>query len=710
MINKIYILLFILVSFVIYPQDKNSKIKSLFFSDTKNINDTIRINKLYDISANYVGLKNKQTDSISNLILQLSKKNNFQKGLGYYYLVKGKTFFSTEKQDDYSKALSNFKIANYYFSKLKNKSHYLLSQYFIAMSYFYMDKPNIGKKIVLENLNKYKQSNYFHELSKLNFFMGIYYFYAFPDANESIRYLIKANYFAKKTNDLRAIFSCNSIIINVYCLQENWEKALYYSKLSENYLTLIENKDGIPNEFYRANNLSFLAKSNHYLKRYKTSLSQSKKALALGFKIKHEPTIKYNLTLIALNYYYLGNYNLALEYTKKLVEKYPDLDSDPEYKYNYYYIIAKCKYKLHDYTKARTILESTIKKYPELVSIELNIGPFMIYKDLSDVCIALNDYKSAHYYLELYTKNKINLLQTQNKSNSIKLAEIYNSKNLEIENIQLNKSKKEKELELQMQKNKINLSRIIIFFFIFMFAIILFILIKIKKVNKLLYKSKTELENSKELLDQSLLKKNVLLKEIHHRVKNNLQLIISLQNIMVRRNKSGSVTDFLATGHSRINAMALIHESLYQNDDIENVDIRKYINQLIAHTQNIGTNNKVVINVSVENIDFSLDTALPLGLIINELITNSYKHAFPKNTEGMINISIHKNVLENSYLLKYSDTGIPYGNEITKKENFGLELVHLLTKQLKGELVSFTKEKKEYLINFKNVDLILDTK
>ena len=73
MINKIYILLFILVSFVIYPQEKNSKIKSLFFSDTKSINDTIRINRLFDISQNYIGVS-KKTDSLANLILQLSKK------------------------------------------------------------------------------------------------------------------------------------------------------------------------------------------------------------------------------------------------------------------------------------------------------------------------------------------------------------------------------------------------------------------------------------------------------------------------------------------------------------------------------------------------------------------------------------------------------------------------------------------------------------
>ena len=701
MINKIYILLFILFSFVIYPQEKNSKTKSLFFSDTKSMNDTIRINRLFDISQNYIGVS-KKTDSLANLILQLSKKNNYQKGLGYYYMMKGMNQFGSEKKEDYYKALHDFNLSIYYFKNLKNKSLYIKSHYYIALSYLEIEQPDKGKKIALEFLEKYKKSNYFSELSKLNFFMGSYYLNEVPDPNESIRYLIKANYYAKKINDIRSILRCNFTILDVYEQQENWEKCFYYSQLSEKYLTLLEKKEGIPNEFYRANNLTNLATSNLHLGRYKTSLYQSKKAYAIGIKIKDNYSIRYNLFITALNYYYLGKYDLALKYSKKLTKEH----QEPEPNYFGNYVIGKCKYKLHDYKEARTILESTIKKYPELVSTDFDLGPFSIYQELSNVCSALKDYQSAHYYLELYANNKINLIQAQNKNNTIKIAELYNSKNLEIENIQLNKSKKEKELELKVNINKINLSRIIILFFIIILVVIIFILIKIKKVNTLLHKSKTELENSKELLDQSLLKKNVLLKEIHHRVKNNLQLIISLQNIMVRRNKSGSVSDFLATGHSRINAMALIHESLYQNDDIENVDISQYINKLIVYTQNIDTNSKVTLNVSVDKINFSLDTALPLGLIINELITNSYKHAFPKNTEGMINISIKENVLENNYFLTYSDNGIPYGDEITKKENFGLELVHLLIKQLKGELVSFTKEKKEYLINFNNVNLI----
>ena len=705
MINKLYILLFILVSFVIYPQEKNSKTKSLFFSDTKSVNDTIRINKLFDSSQNYIGVSRK-TDSLANLILQLSKKNNYQKGLGYYYMMKAMNQFGSEKEEDYYKALQDLNSSNYYFKNLKNKSLYIKSHYYIAICYIEIGQLDKGKRIALEFLEKYKKSNYFSELSKLNFFMGSFYLNEVPDPNESIRYLIKANYYANKIGDIRSILRCNSTILNVYRQQENWEKFLYYSQLSEKYVSQLEKKEGIPNEYYRANYLTNLATSNLHLGRYKTSLFQSKKAYAIGIKINDNYSIRYNLFTTALNYYYLGEYDLALKYSKKLTKEH----QEPQPNYFGNYVIGKCKYKLHKYKEARAILEYNVKMYPDLVSNDFDLGPFSIYKDLSAICTALKDYQSAHYYLELYANNKINLLQVQNKNNTIKIAELYNSKNLEIENKQLYKSKKERELELQMQKEESKLSRTITLFFLILLVIVIFILIKIKKINNLLHKSKTELENSKELLSESLLKKNVLLKEIHHRVKNNLQLIISLQNIMVRRNKLGSVSDFLATGHSRINAMALIHESLYQNYDIENVDIYQYINKLIAHTQNIDTNNNVAINVCVDKINLSLDTALPLGLIINELITNSYKHAFPKDTKGMINISIEENVLEKSYLLIYSDTGIPYGDEIIKKEKFGLELVHLLIKQLKGELVSFTKEKKEYLIKFKNVNKISDTK
>ena len=121
MFNFKYIFLLLFLSFSVFSQDKNNKINKLRVGIENNNNDTIKINKLYDISSIYPLANNKKIDSISNLILHLSKKNNFQKGFGYYYLIKGKALMKKENYVDYNKALSNFKIASSYFSKLKKE-------------------------------------------------------------------------------------------------------------------------------------------------------------------------------------------------------------------------------------------------------------------------------------------------------------------------------------------------------------------------------------------------------------------------------------------------------------------------------------------------------------------------------------------------------------------------------------------------------------
>jgi two-component sensor histidine kinase len=215
---------------------------------------------------------------------------------------------------------------------------------------------------------------------------------------------------------------------------------------------------------------------------------------------------------------------------------------------------------------------------------------------------------------------------------------------------------------------------------------------------------KIKLEDSDLLLNNSLINNQLLLKEIHHRVKNNLQLIISLQNIQARRNINGTITDFLIKEQSRITTMALIHQSLYQNDDMGNIDIGEYINNLVQHIKDSETENKISIELTFNKLYFDLETALPLGLIINELIANSYKHAFPDGISGTITISIVK-LFENNFRLTYSDNGIPFTNKTDDNKHFGLELIQLLVKQLKGTILPFVIEKKEFTILFYTINV-----
>ena len=689
-INMKHLFLFVFFSLTMYSQDKQSKVDSLWL-DVNNSNiDTVKINTYFKLTTLYKNSDLKKTDSLSNIIFNLSKKNNFLKGFGYYYF---NLSFIEKPKGDLKKHLDNFNKSKYYFNKQKNKALYLECILQIAFCYMDMKMPEKGKDIAIQTLGIYEKSNYYRELSRLNYFLGVYYENVNHDDDKAFYHFNKANYYAKIINDFRSLYNCYSQIILIYFKQENWEKALYYSEISKKYLNSIEMNEGLSNEFLLSNNLSYLSKSNHYLKRYLVSLSQSKKALELGEKNKENPTIRFNLVLISLNYYYLGNYSLSVKYAKAAMSKYA------ENTYISNHIIGMCYYKKHNYLQAKNILKSTINKYQDLVSTDEYFGPYTLYKDLSAVYVALKDHKSANFYLEQYGNKTIAKLVDENKSKINEYAEKFNSRNLELENKMLLGAKKKKELELALQKNKIYLSNTISIFLLILFSIITFFFLKIKRNNKLLIYHEKELLNSKELLNVSLYNKELLLKEIHHRVKNNLQLIISLQNIQFRRNKHDTIINFLAKGQNRINAMALIHESLYQNNNIEKVDISYYLTQLIQYIQNIETNKKVNFNISIKKIEFYLETALPLGLIINELITNSYKHAFTDEIEGTINITI-EDLLENEYKLLYNDTGIPFVNKTNQPEKFGIELVQLLIKQLKGEIVFFNKEKKEYLMVF----------
>lgn len=194
-----------------------------------------------------------------------------------------------------------------------------------------------------------------------------------------------------------------------------------------------------------------------------------------------------------------------------------------------------------------------------------------------------------------------------------------------------------------------------------------------------------ELEMSKKQLSKSLKEKEILLKEIHHRVKNNLQIVMSLLSIEAHEGKSKKISDFLEISESRIQSMLLIHQSLYENNRFDSIVFQLYLEQLVA-------NLKGIMGVKVANIEFkidaknvfiTIDTALPLGLVINELLTNTFKHAFPNQRKGEVEIKIYQ-ISETEFELIYSDNGVGFDANQNVSQSFGMDLIRMLVKQLKG--------------------------
>jgi two-component sensor histidine kinase len=191
------------------------------------------------------------------------------------------------------------------------------------------------------------------------------------------------------------------------------------------------------------------------------------------------------------------------------------------------------------------------------------------------------------------------------------------------------------------------------------------------------------IENTKRIASQNNYNE-LLLKELHHRVKNNLQVIYSLLNLQKRRNTDAGTIGLLASLQSRIQTMALIHQNLYNNDSFEAIDVKEYAETLVEHIESIYINNdrKVSVVYEVEEIRLSLDKAISLGLIINEAVSNSFKYAFTQNPKGELLISIKKT--GNTCLTTIKDTGKGFHSEEINKKSIGLKLIKTMCEQLKA--------------------------
>ena len=198
----------------------------------------------------------------------------------------------------------------------------------------------------------------------------------------------------------------------------------------------------------------------------------------------------------------------------------------------------------------------------------------------------------------------------------------------------------------------------------------------------------TESKQAIEQIKTSLQEKEVLLKEIHHRVKNNMQVITSLLSLQSKTIGDEKALAVFEDSQNRVKSMALIHETLYQSKDLSRINFAEYLQKLVAHVSRSYRirPNAVKINLHVNDVSLPIDTAVPCGLIINELASNALKYAFPAETKGEVNITFAR--ADDQYSLCVSDTGVglPPDFDPEQGKSLGMKLVRMLTTQLSGEI------------------------
>jgi two-component sensor histidine kinase len=203
-------------------------------------------------------------------------------------------------------------------------------------------------------------------------------------------------------------------------------------------------------------------------------------------------------------------------------------------------------------------------------------------------------------------------------------------------------------------------------------------------------KSHRLLTEKNQVVEKALAEREILLKEIHHRVKNNLQIISSLLSLQSKNTQDSTAQDAISESRNRVKSMSLIHEQLYQVDTMSGVDMKPYLERLVTSlisSYGIDT-ERIVVTTQCDPIWLDVDSAIPLGLIINELVSNSMKYAFPENRSGEVSILLQNR--GNELTLSVTDTGIGFSEAHQNGHSFGLNMIRSLMRKLKAEMTMVT--------------------
>jgi PAS domain S-box-containing protein len=212
----------------------------------------------------------------------------------------------------------------------------------------------------------------------------------------------------------------------------------------------------------------------------------------------------------------------------------------------------------------------------------------------------------------------------------------------------------------------------------------------------------TSRKNYEEKIKRSLTEKEILLKEVHHRVKNNLQITSSILNLQASKITDVKMLEILRDSQQRIKSMSLIHELLYQTNDFSKINFSEYVNKIVSNLiSSYSKKNDIELTLNIENVFLDLDASIPCGLIVNELVTNSLKYAFQKSNNNQLKISLKQ--IKQQIELEISDNGpgLPNKFNFRKTKSLGLQLVVALVEQLEGEIHLQNTNGASFKITFK---------
>ena len=308
-------------------------------------------------------------------------------------------------------------------------------------------------------------------------------------------------------------------------------------------------------------------------------------------------------------------------------------------------------------------------------------------KKLAAVYAATGNYATAFKHQAEANRIADEMLNEENLRQMNEMTQVYKTSEKEKEIVALNIQSEVDKKMISKRKNERNYFILIALFFLGM----AFLAWQGFRLNK---KKKEQLDVQHKIIEKALEDKEILIKEIHHRVKNNMQVVSSLLDLQSLTIKDVQASEAVKEGKNRVQSMALIHQNLYSEDNLKGIKAKEYIDNLmqsLCDSYNIS-NDKIKIVTDIEDLNLDVDTMIPLGLILNELLSNVFKYAFPKDAMhkqtniGELNLVLKKQN-ENLYMKVYDNgIGFPDGLDTKDSKSFGLKMIKAFAQKLKAKV------------------------
>jgi two-component system, sensor histidine kinase PdtaS len=491
------------------------------------------------------------------------------------------------------------------------------------------------------------------------------------DLGEAFGYAAKTLRIGEKYRDDKAIAMAYSDMSNLFWKQEKYSIGLEYGLKS---LEIFEkrNLEDLDYDF----TLHVVGSNLIKLGRYEEARRYFEKSITIGERYGFYNNLSDNYIALSDLYSQLGDYNEA-EKSGLEALKYAELLDNDFMIMRSLLSLGKSNNSIGHFSHAIQFLEKSILVASNDFGDKYYLG--LVYHELSKA------YEGEKWFSKALEANKM--------YDELRQRVFTSEADQRISQLQTEMNVSQKEHTINLQQARLEKHKILQTFILTLSGLlvvilgILFIVMRRRRIYNV-------------LLEKQNLEKEYLLKEIHHRVKNNLETISSLLVLQTAKIKSKKFKNLMEETQNRVHSIGLIHQKLYQGKDIKSIEMKDFfltLGEYIIDTFNAS--GRIELICDMDTLDLDIDRAIPIGLIVNELLSNSLKYAFPDENPGKIKINLSE---KNSHLiLHFSDNGIGLGeNPEIRGTGFGTQLINLLTRQLDGKMALFTNSGTEILFEF----------